>query len=103
MTKHKIPEDEFTSLQSSLAKHKAFLEKRLSTFFPGALVEVNAKSEASSYEKSFNKTIGMVLGRELSEHTRFHIRVLLNEKIMKFHVLDIELVEIDQTEETQNK
>lgn len=85
---------------SSYQKKLVLLSSKIT---PGTLVKIKAGLDSSSYEKSFNGTIGMVLEKTPRILATPLIRVLLNEKIVEFHVLDLEAIETEQTEKTQNK
>jgi len=104
MTDEERSKNYFSKLERELDEHRIFLKARAKRLTPGILVKVNCSvSDSSSYEKRLNGSIGMVLGLKYSGYNSSMFRILIDDKIVVLHSLDLEVIETEPTEETHNE
>ena len=86
-----------------ITKHRLMLFERTRRLTPGALVKVITTPDSSLYEKSFDGIVGMILENEVNNFSSSMFRILIDDKIVVCHALDLEVIETELTEETHNE
>jgi hypothetical protein len=99
--------DAYFNMQIAIVKHQKKLKLMSDKLVPGTLVKVNAKADSSSYHKTFNGLVGMVLKNYNNELVHPYSRpkpkncfdVLFGDIVVRsVHVLDLEIVELPDEE-----
>jgi len=93
----------FSKLERELDELRILLKARVKRLTPGTLVKVITTPDSSLYEKSFDGIVGMILENEVNNFSSSMFRILIDDKIVVCHALDLVVIETELTEETYNE